>query len=174
MDINESLQPPSTSMAPAKVPAPNSSRTGHVKSKVRYVRPSLSDEIKSSYNSIMDQNVNEAIEIESDAKVTTKKKKKRTVRRANGSKECPYCDMTFSNKEHLKNHIRTHTGEKPFACQYCSDRFSMKSTLIQHIRTHTGERPFACSFCSDCFTTKSILTAHLRTHTGEKPYQCDI
>ncbi|CAK8691564.1 unnamed protein product [Clavelina lepadiformis] len=30
---------------------------------------------------------------------------------------CKFCDKSFNNKTHLKYHIRTHTGERPYQCK---------------------------------------------------------
>uniref|UniRef100_A0A7N6FJ99 C2H2-type domain-containing protein n=1 Tax=Anabas testudineus TaxID=64144 RepID=A0A7N6FJ99_ANATE len=54
-----------------------------------------------------------------------------------GSKlKCNFCDKTFTKNFDLQQHIRSHTGEKPFQCIVCGRAFAQKSNVKKHMQTH--------------------------------------
>ena len=87
---------------------------------------------------------------------------------------CPFknCQRSYTLKNILLAHLRTHYGIKPFICSYCSKSFNEKGNLKTHIRIHTGERPFKCKKCNKGFKALGQLKDHLISHTGFKPFQC--
>ncbi|XP_061092536.1 zinc finger protein ZIC 5-like [Conger conger] len=92
--------------------------------------------------------------------------------------ECPRDGKAFKAKYKLINHIRVHTGEKPFPCPFsgCGKVFARSENLKIHKRTHTGEKPFKCEFegCDRKFANSSDRKKHSHVHTSDKPYYCKV
>ena len=89
--------------------------------------------------------------------------------------KCDVCEKKFARKRDLENHIRVHTGDKPFMCEWCGKTCSQLANLQKHERIHTGVKPYSCPVCLKPFSDLSSLTRHKQIiHEKLRPHICKI
>ncbi|XP_021017315.1 Kruppel-like factor 18 [Mus caroli] len=79
---------------------------------------------------------------------------------------CTYekCQKSYKRAQHLKEHMKKHTVERPYACNKpgCTWKFSCSKDLKRHKQKHSVVRPYPCPMCNKNFARLEYLKQHVR------------
>ena len=71
------------------------------------------------------------------------------------------CSMQFTKVQSVKKHISAvHKKLKPHICEQCGRSFAERQHLKTHLRVHTGETPFECDKCQKKFKFHATRNSH--------------
>ena len=123
---------------------------------------SLTDQLHAPQPSLANDSNFQLAETEGPPNIVKVKELERTK---NGKFECPFKDICSHKAKHranLEDHIRTHTGEKPFVCDICKRAFKRKDHCKQHMLTHPETNGATCRFCFRRYSASNIK-GHYKT-----------
>ncbi|XP_047376971.1 zinc finger protein 438 isoform X1 [Sciurus carolinensis] len=79
---------------------------------------------------------------------------------------CHVCNHHFQFKQHLRDHMNTHTNKRPYSCRICRKAYVRSGSLSTHMRLHHSENRLkklvCCEFCAKVFGHTRVYFGHLK------------
>ena len=81
------------------------------------------------------------------------------------------CELSFSSRNDLVNHLLVHNNKLPFYCEVCELGFTEETSLSIHKTEHFNAQLFSCHHCEKTFINVVDYRKHLKSHG--RNYRCD-
>uniref|UniRef100_A0A8D8T5W6 Zinc finger protein 26 n=1 Tax=Cacopsylla melanoneura TaxID=428564 RepID=A0A8D8T5W6_9HEMI len=96
--------------------------------------------------------------------------------------DCDLCQERFTKKHAIREHMFSHTNERPYSCDFCQKTFLLKRRLHLHIRrvhilklANNSKKIFSCITCQKQYRCKQSLRTHVLSHLDAvTPYICQL
>nr|XP_045607304.1 zinc finger protein 665-like [Procambarus clarkii] len=87
--------------------------------------------------------------------------------------KCQKCKKGFLTSQALYCHTKQvhEKYNYRYPCETCEKVFICNAKLVEHVRTHTGEKPFECGICSVAFAAKATYKSHMKLVHSQTPKQ---
>lgn len=75
---------------------------------------------------------------------------------------CNICSKSFVWIQYLKAHLKTHIKE--YECDICEMKFSDRLQVSEHIMIHLDNQIFKCDVCGKIVSSSTVLKKHKKSH----------
>jgi len=79
---------------------------------------------------------------------------------------CTVCGKDYKYRHERRICEDKHAGKFLHHCQLCDKKFNIKRKFDQHIRVHTGEKPYSCPICAYRCARLDNLNTHTKKSHG--------
>jgi hypothetical protein len=69
-------------------------------------------------------------------------------------------------KKSLNNNIQINPADRAHACQECGKQFTKRDHLTQHMITHSSATPYKCKLCNKAYKHVQSLRHHEKSHSA--------